>query len=267
MKRKIGRTTLVITFLAVFALSIVPEVYASGCADGTLNGKYGFEYTAFAVPGTAVLATKNSIHSAAVGALTFDGNGNLSAGYTLSRGGDISTATSDIGTYTVNADCTGSFTDTTAAIHFNMVIIGGGTEFFAAQTDAGLTAILDAKMEQGGCSNATLNGKYAFQETGFVLPGKEGIAEQTNNPIAITGVATFDGNGNLSLSYTFSDVGVIRTATYDIGTYTVNADCTGSFTDTTQGVHFNMVIAGAGAALFGIDTDDGLTTITVAKKQ
>ena len=147
MKRNIGRTTLVITFLAVFALSFVPEVYASGCANGTLNGKYGFEYTAFAVPGTAVLATKNSVPSAAVGALTFDGNGNLSAGYTLSRGGDISTATSDIGTYTVNADCTGSFTDTTAGVHFNMVVAGAGAAFFGIDTDDGLTTITVAKKQ------------------------------------------------------------------------------------------------------------------------
>jgi len=167
----------------------------------------------------------------------------------------------------VNSDCTGSFTDTTAAIDFNMVIIGGGTELFATQTDAGLTAILDAEKQQGGCTDTTLTGKYAFKETGFVLPGKAALAEQTSNPIATAGVLTFDGAGNLSASYTFSDVGVIGTATSDIGTYTVNPDCTGSFTDATGGVHFNLVIVGGGTKVFAIDTDDGLTAIVDAKKQ
>src|SRR5438445_532808 len=148
IKRNFGPTRLVITFLAAFVVSMVPTVYAqSGCTDATLSDKYGFEYTAFAVPGRAVLATKNSNPIAAAGVLTFDGAGNLSASYTLSSGGDISRATSDTGTYTVNADCTGSFTDTTAAVHFNMVIVGGGTELFATDTDDGLTTISDAKKQ------------------------------------------------------------------------------------------------------------------------
>ena len=149
MKRKIGPTTLVITFLAASVFSMVPTVYAqSGCTDATLSGGYGFEYTAFAVPGRAVLATKNSVHSAAVGVLTFDGAGNLSASFTFSDVGVIfSTATSDTGTYTVNADCTGSLTDTTGGVHFNIVVVGGGTELFATDTDDGLTTILDAKKQ------------------------------------------------------------------------------------------------------------------------
>ena len=119
----------------------------AGCSVASLSSKYGFEYTAFAVPGRAVLATKNSNPIAAAGVLTFDGAGNLSASYTLSSGGDISRATSDTGTYTVNADCTGSFTDATGGVHFNLVIVGGGTKVFAIDTDDGLTAIVDAKKQ------------------------------------------------------------------------------------------------------------------------
>src|SRR5438132_9910408 len=109
---------------------------------------------------------------------------------------------------------------------------------------------METNNEQSECTDATLRDNYGFKETAFVLPGKEALAERTSNPIAAAGVLTFDGAGNLSASYTFSDVGVIITATSDIGTYTVNADCTGSFTDTTAAVHFNMVIVGGGTELF-----------------
>ncbi len=100
-----------------------------------------------------------------------------------------------------------------------------------------------------------------------MLPGRAVFSEHTTNPIAAAGVLTFDGAGNLSARYTFSDVGVISTASSDTGSYTVNDDCTGSFTDATAAVHFNMVIIGGGTEIFAIDTDDGLTTILDGKKQ
>jgi hypothetical protein len=43
----------------------------------------------------------------------------------------------DNGTYTVNSDCTGSFTDSTDGLDFNTVIVNGGAELFAIQSDTG----------------------------------------------------------------------------------------------------------------------------------
>jgi len=78
----------------------------------------------------------------------FDGQGNSTAIYTASFNGSVSTtSTPDIGTYTVNSDCTGTTTDTTAGIHFNFEIAGGGAEILAIQTDPGNTATFDAKKQ------------------------------------------------------------------------------------------------------------------------
>jgi hypothetical protein len=71
-----------------------------------------------------------------------------------------------------------------------------------------------------GCSNATLQGEYAFGVTNYV-----------GNPIVVVaGIKVFDGNGNLtqrdyggdSVPAEFSPPG------QETGTYTVNPDCTGS---------------------------------------
>ena len=83
------------------------------------------------------------------------------------------------------------------------------------------------------CSNATLEGRILFAEAGFE-PKEDKLV-----PFAITGyldnangtadgVATYVANGELTPPEPFS------------GTYTVNADCTGTsiFTDGTQ---FNLV--------------------------
>jgi hypothetical protein len=57
------------------------------------------------------------------------------------------TATPDTGTYTVNSDCTGTTTDATIDVHFNIVTVGGGAEVFGIETDEGFTATFDAKKQ------------------------------------------------------------------------------------------------------------------------
>ena len=78
---------------------------------------------------------------------TLDGAGHFVSRFTMSHNGEISTLPSDIGTYTVNSDCTGTITDETAGTHFATVILSGGTELFAVQTDVGTAAILDARKQ------------------------------------------------------------------------------------------------------------------------
>jgi hypothetical protein len=114
------------------------------------------------------------------------------------------------------------------------------------------------------CSNATLTGNYAFNHHGFSArhgtPGNE-------VPFASVGVVTFDGAGNLSSTTTFVFNGSGGPFGPDTGTYTVNSDCTGTATDETAGIHFNIVTVGGGAEVFGIQTDTGATTTIDAKKQ
>lgn len=117
---------------------------------------------------------------------------------------------------------------------------------------------------QGGCSDATLTGNYAAIVTG-AAPGHS-VKGQNNVPNAAVGMVTFDGAGNFSDTYTIVFNGAARTAS-DTGTYTVNSDCTGTFTDATIDVHYNIVTVGGGAELFGIETDAGFTDTLDAKKQ
>jgi hypothetical protein len=73
------------------------------------------------------------------------------------------------------------------------------------------------------CTNATLRGKYAVIGGGFV-PG--GAPPAPLVPFANVSLMTLDGAGNFSDRITFSANGQI-VQTVQIGTYTVNADCTG----------------------------------------
>ena len=116
------------------------------------------------------------------------------------------------------------------------------------------------------CSNATLTGSYAFSTPGFTTTGR-GTVVGHEGPFAAMGVLAFDGAGSISISYTFAFRGVISPGLTSSGTYTVNSDCTGSLTDTTIDVHFNIATVGGGAEFFAIQTDEGNTDTFDAKKQ
>lgn len=128
---------------------------------------------------------------------------------------------------------------------------------------------------QNTCSNGILTGNYAFVYKGFDAPGPNTNNGMNNTPVAAVGVLTFtpppiaNGNpGTVTLRYTFVSNGKVGTeGVNDQGTYTVNSDCTGALTDTTQGVHWNIVTVGGGAELFAIQTDASFTDTFVAKKQ
>ena len=73
------------------------------------------------------------------------------------------------------------------------------------------------------CSNASFKGSYGASCGGFV----------GDSPLAVIGVLTADGKGNISGVETLSVNGVITSGVTFTGTYTVNADCTGSIETTT----------------------------------
>ena len=264
MKRNIARTALVITFLAAFVLGAVPSVYAQPCSNATLNGTYAFTLSGWATPPPKTATEgKSSIPLAVVGVATFDGAGNWNTSFTYSHNGDITSATSVPGTYTVNSNCTGTITGVS---DLAIVILDGGAEVTGVQTDKDTTATIVAKKQNAsGCSNATLTGNYAVTLTGFGTPPPHLSPGNASVPVALAGLATFDGAGTFTGSFTNSHNGEISTLQSDAGTYAVNSDCTGTLTDETAGVHFAIVILDGGKEGFGIQTDIGTATTLDAK--
>ena len=68
------------------------------------------------------------------------------------------------------------------------------------------------------CTNADLQGAYLYS-----------VAEQLG-PVAILGKITLDGKGNFAGTFTVSITGTIVTDAPLTGTYSIAADCTGSWT-------------------------------------
>ena len=95
----------------------------------------------------------------------------------------------------------------------------------AAVTAIAVGVVPTAKASDKGCSNASLAGTFADKDTGFIIPG----ANAAPIPFAGVNVITFDGNGNMKATG-FSSVGGSTGPQVETGTYTVNPDCTGTYT-------------------------------------
>src|SRR5262245_46474393 len=123
---------------SILALRLInaPKVEAqNSCTDASFQGAFGYTFTG--------LAGVNALPFASVGRLVADGQGNVSGAETQSDNGRISRRNYS-GTYTVNADCTGSEVTNDnfgKTVKCDFVIVSSGREIQVIETDAN-TAIV-----------------------------------------------------------------------------------------------------------------------------
>jgi hypothetical protein len=102
--------------------------------------------------------------------------------------------------------------------------------------------------EAAKCSEATLEGRYLFAADGVQIKGDEQL------PFSYAGYEVFDGNSKVKQVLTLKINGkkVIRKEPLS-GTYTVEADCTGTATY-SDGTRFDQFIAPDGSQLTFVQT-------------
>jgi hypothetical protein len=114
-----------------------------------------------------------------------------------------------------------------------------------------------------GCSVSTLRGAFADKDTGYITspPAFAG-------PFAGAVLETFDGKGGFSGSGVSSINGNILPGTFQ-GSYTVNPDCTGTYTVVNSiglTIHAFFVIADGGNELHIVITDPGTVITCIARR-
>jgi hypothetical protein len=122
-------------------------------------------------------------------------------------------------------------------------------------------------VEQNGksCSAKSLAGNYLYAQDGF----SDGATPGSRSPFAQAGRETFDGKGNMSGKYTGNFNGVIQRGTYT-GTYTVNADCSGSvtFTDNQNTTyHYDIFVNDSGDEFVFVQTDANSITAAFERRR
>ncbi len=116
---------------------------------------------------------------------------------------------------------------------------------------------------QDRCSNASLQGSFGIVSKGTIFDPSATLFAQVAKQ-------SFDGKGNTEGTAITNTNGTSFPVTLK-GTYTVNADCTGSVTLQVSPVgitvHADLVIVSDGAEFHAIVTDPGSVVTVVGKKQ
>ncbi len=120
------------------------------------------------------------------------------------------------------------------------------------------------------CSEATLAGNYAVRGDGFVSGGPPPAPLL---PFAVVSLMTLDGRGGVSNQVTASFNGQIRQNTV-AGSYTVDADCTGTISVSLPGppfqLNFSLVVSDVrgriGEEFYFVETDPGTAVTHTAKR-
>jgi hypothetical protein len=102
------------------------------------------------------------------------------------------------------------------------------------------------------CTLKTLQGRYLFASPGTGLPPAFGITEPTPSDAAGFHLFNGDGTGTDILTFRLGGVTVLENEVTPI-TYTVHADCTGSFT-VPNGPSFGLFIAPNGESFAAVAT-------------
>jgi hypothetical protein len=216
------------------------------------------------------------------GIVTYDGKGSVSAKYTATFNGVTMPGTAT-GTYAVNPDCTYSDEITPypsgPTSHHAGTITGEGIsqQVDYVYTDPWLVAFGTLrKTPPWGCSLRSLKGTYEVfgqgEDTSMTIP-IPGFPSPPF-PAGHVGIFTADGAGHFS-GHDVEKVDVVAAPTTFTATYTVNPDCTASFTITdsmgpvTRTIHETGTITGLGDSqeVHSIMTDPGWVFVDTAKKQ
>ena len=254
------KPSIVCTLVAVVFLFVGFAPPASGTCtnpNSILHATYGWEGHALAAAGTTNAPKVGDFAPfVQVGFLTFDGSGNFSGEHDTNAGVGV-LPHHDLGTYSVNSDCTTGTVSFTTGVGFNMsiVITNGGQEIKYVGANTGNINSGTLRLMAASCSTSILSGhSYGFSTDGFVGAGNgNGPHVGGYVPFADAGQISFAADGSISGLDNASFGGVLMPGQPIVGTYAVNSDCTGTTIMTIAGTdsswHF-VVLQDAGQIIF-----------------
>jgi hypothetical protein len=280
-ERSMSRNLLTLAVVAGFALLFGPaQPKAQANCNSILNGTYGWEIE------EGLIATSNTpdpkvgdYHPfATTGHFTFDGAGNFTGAHDTDYAGGHIHFGADAGTYNVNSDCaTGTLTIANEGVTFNIVITSAGQEVKLTSSTTGRVFSGTLRVAASSCSAATLSGNsYGYASHGLELSsdveagfpaGFPRIGDFV--PFSDAGEISFNADGSVSGTDNENLGGVFSSGLPIAGTYSVNADCTGTITMTIAGNNrrWNFVILQGADELIFVNTIPGFVWSGTLTKQ
>jgi len=199
-----------------------PQIGGGTCSSATLNGAYSFLLAGRAIGSPASFSAIEQ----GIGVATFDGLSSVTFNLTTNTNKTTGTPQTLQGTYSIQANCVGTINLTSGDT--GTFILGAydqGVDYFFTGQD-GTYSITGSgnTLPTTACSNSTFNGTYSFNGNGYQL--SSGTVSTANE---ISGLANFDGAGNITANWYVSVKGSTASASVK-GTYTVASGCTATAT-------------------------------------
>jgi hypothetical protein len=241
-KRKFAALLAVV--IVVVCAALMPSHALAACNAATIDGSYGYRLnTLFGPIATQHFDPLGSFFpSAFAGQIVFDSTTtppSISGSRVGNSGGQPQTRTFT-GTYSVNSDCTGTVhqvLDNGAIRDYEIAIVQAGAEVEFADISApdfGIVGEGVAKKAPTSCDATTIAGSYGFRfnllfTTAPIQP-KTFLHIDAFEPGALAGSIVFDSTTNPpSISgFRAGSTGGHPVSSTFVGTYSVNADCTGT---------------------------------------
>ena len=232
--------------IPIILLGYIAAVSGSGqtisggtCSASNLNGTYSLTLSGRSI--SAAGSFSGSFQG--VGTASFDGQSKVTLTGTSNTNLAVGKSFNYSGTYTLASTCFGTIALTQGSTDtFALIVYASGASFSFTGSDATYVYSGGGSNTIPHCATATLSGPYSYDATGFTLSGT------TQNGAGVeSGVLQFDGQGNVTASYTVAQSGT-GTAVTATGNYTVTSGCLGSatLTDSTGKANsLNFVITGA----------------------
>jgi hypothetical protein len=131
------KRSMLLTFAALL-LALSPAAFGADCTLASATGSWSYGYSGSIYD----TQSKTFVPAALTGMITFDGKGNATGGDSISVAGKT-TDENFSGTYTENADCSGTFTLTSQqsgqTVTGKFVPANGDNEAYLILTSAGIT--------------------------------------------------------------------------------------------------------------------------------
>lgn len=150
-----------------------------------------------------------------------------------------------------------------AILTLAVLLSGNWSDKFSAFAAQAQGSSSDEAIDQK-CTNNSLRGSYGFTAQGVTLQGSP-VPAALRGPFASSGSATFDGQGNFTLTATSSFNGIVQGPATVKGTYSVNEDCTYD-SRADNGATFRSVIVNGGKEILILQTTPGVAITGTAKK-
>jgi len=200
------------------------QIGGGTCSSASLNGSYSVTLSGRDVSSTVTFAKVLE----GIGTVTFDGQSKVA--FSLTNNTNQSSGVSQMwsGTYTLQANCTGTLTVTTGdTASFSLESYNNGKSYLITGFDGTYTFTGSGSvMPAGPCSASQLTGSYSFNGSGYALTS--GAVSGAEN---ISGLLQFDGSGSVTANW-YVAVSGTSTSTNATGQYSVLPSCAGSATVT-----------------------------------